>query len=157
MIIAILSNPIQVGDVTSLFPDTSFPSSGPSVEWLAANNAALVVTSLPYDSDTQVSELVEPYLENGTVYTVRIREKTPEELAAEANQKKEIVKAQAVSLLTTTDWVDLPSVTDPSASVYLDNKADFDSYRLTLRLIAVNPPVVVDPWPTKPQENWKTN
>jgi hypothetical protein len=62
-------------------------------------------------------------------------------------------KAQAKSLLSATDWVEVPSVTDPSNNPHLTNQADFIAYRNALRALAVNP--VANPtWPTAPTEKW---
>jgi hypothetical protein len=41
-------------------------------------------------------------------------------------------------------------VSDP----YLANAAEFVAYRSQLRKIAVNPPVIVNEWPVKPDEVW---
>ena len=74
---------------------------------------------------------------------------TPEEIQA-AN------KSQAEQLLKDTDWVEIPSVSDTANTPHLINYADFITYRLAIRAIAVNPPVTVTEWPTKPEENWST-
>lgn len=74
---------------------------------------------------------------------------TPEEL-------KQQNKSIASQRLQETDWVDLGPVGDPMVLPHLANVADFNSYRLALRAIAVNPPITVDPWPAKPDEIWVT-
>ena len=66
-----------------------------------------------------------------------------------------INKQQAQSLLTETDWTELPSVTATSSNPYLLNKDDFISYRNEVRAIAVNPPSTeITNWPVKPTEEW---
>jgi len=65
-------------------------------------------------------------------------------------------KTQAETLLQQTDWVELSDVSDPANPPWLTNKAEFTSYRAALRAIAINPPITVDPWPTKPEEIWST-
>jgi hypothetical protein len=74
---------------------------------------------------------------------------TPEQLIAQC-------KAQAVSILSSTDWTSIPDVGDPTKSnPYLVNQAAFISYRSTVRNLAVNP--VVDPvFPTAPTEEWSS-
>ena len=73
---------------------------------------------------------------------------TPEEIQAQN-------KATAMSLLSATDWVELPSVINTVDGPHLTNQADFLTYRNALRMIAVTPPSTpVDPWPTKPAEQW---
>jgi len=57
------SNIGEIADHKSMFPNTSFPASGPDADWLAANNCAEVVVFLAYDSATQKNEAVTPYLQ----------------------------------------------------------------------------------------------
>ena len=71
---------------------------------------------------------------------------TPQDLLAQC-------KAKAGELLSATDWVENPSVSNASSSVYLTNKVDFLTYRDAVRVLAVFP--VEDPvWPEKPEEKW---
>ena len=53
MQIAILTNPITVGDYRDLFANTSFTVNGPSDEFLTANNAKKVNTFKAHDRLTQ--------------------------------------------------------------------------------------------------------
>jgi hypothetical protein len=67
-------------------------------------------------------------------------------------------KMQAIELLKRTDWVELPSVADPTMSnPYLENQAEFIAWRSQVRAIAVNPidgdVSILD---EMPQEVWKT-
>ena len=153
MLIATL-NPIRIADYREIFPNVSFPASGPTKEWLAENNATTVSVWVPYDNETQTLESCNPYLEEGVVYTVRARDLTEEELTAKDNQKKLQNKSQAESLLAATDWTEIPSVAAETSSPRLTNSADFVSYRMQLRAIAVNPPITVEEWPIKPEEIW---
>lgn len=60
--------------------------------------------------------------------------------------EKEQCSNTAKQLIAATDWSVLPDVN-------LTNKADFESYRATLRNLILNP--VVNPvWPTEPQPVW---
>lgn len=43
----------QMGQLSDLFPNTSFPPSGPNQEWMDLHGIARVVNYLPYDSATQ--------------------------------------------------------------------------------------------------------
>lgn len=64
-------------------------------------------------------------------------------------------KSTAVSLLQSTDWTQIPSVSDPSLSnPYLANKLAFDQYRNDVRQYAVYPVEGNITWPTIPAENW---
>jgi hypothetical protein len=69
------------------------------------------------------------------------------DLAAVTTQaQKDACKAQAKALLAASDWSVLPDVG-------LTNKADFESYRATLRNLALNP--VENPtFPTEPTPVW---
>jgi hypothetical protein len=62
-------------------------------------------------------------------------------------------KSQAQSLLSATDWSEIPSVTNTANTPHLTNAADFVTYRNAVRALAVNP--VVNPtFPTQPTEAW---
>ena len=76
------SNIGEIADHKSLFPNTSFPASGPDSNWLAANSCAEVITFLAYNSATQKNEAVTPYLSGGKVYTRRVTDMTTSEKAA---------------------------------------------------------------------------
>jgi len=66
-------------------------------------------------------------------------------------------KATAISFLQTTDWTQIPSVSDPALSnPYLANKNAFDIYRNAVRQYALNPVAGDITWPTIPQEVWTT-
>ena len=56
-------------------------------------------------------------------------------------------KATAEGKLAETDWTQV-------ADVPLLNKQAFVDYRAAIRAIAINPPVIVQNWATKPQEVW---
>lgn len=147
---------LEVADYQEMFPYTSFPSSGPDAVWLAENSCMPVTVWLPYDQATQVLAPANPYIMDGVVYTVIVRDMTPEEKESYGNSLKAQNKSQAQTLLTETDWVDIPAVSDPANIPHLANKDEFNTYRLALRAIAVTPPVTVDPWPVKPEEVWVT-
>ena len=61
MQIAILTSPITVGDYRELFSNTSFNSSGPSDEFLTANNAKKVTLFKAHDRLTQKLVSCAPY------------------------------------------------------------------------------------------------
>lgn len=63
-------------------------------------------------------------------------------------------KANAVRLLSETDWVNQPDVIDPNVNPHLLNQPAFISYRAALRAIAISPQAGNLSWPTKPQEQW---
>jgi hypothetical protein len=142
MLIAIVNGQTvqQVGDYQTLFPNTSFPSSGPTSEWMAANSCMPVTVYLPYDQATQVLVPAAPYINAGVVYTVKVEQMTPEQLAAYQASVAAQIGAQASALLASTDWTTIPSVADSAQSnPYLTNQADFIAWRSQVRAIAVTP------------------
>ena len=154
MLIALLTDPIQVADYTALFPNVSFPADGPDAEWLAENNCMPVNVWLPYDPATQILEPATPYIDGPWVYTVQVREMTPEELAAYRASIAAQNQAQAIQILNQTDWSSVPSVADPAVSnPYLMNQDAFFAYRSAVRQIAVYPTYEVV-WPVAPVEEW---
>ena len=99
----------EIAEHKSLFPNTSFPKSGPDADWLAANGCAEVVVFLAYDSATQKNESVTPYLSDGKVYTRRVTDMTSDERAAvvaEANATTATRnRAERDKRLAACDWV----------------------------------------------------
>jgi hypothetical protein len=64
-------------------------------------------------------------------------------------------KSKVSDLLQETDWVELPSVSDPASTPHLTNVTEFLAYRSALRAIAVNPPTEPAVFPSKPDEVWE--
>ena len=99
----------EIADYKSLFPNTSFPKSGPDSNWLAANSCAEVVVFLAYDSATQKNESVTPYLSDGKVYTHRVTDMTSDERAAVVTAANAEVatrnRAERDKRLASCDWV----------------------------------------------------
>ena len=150
-----------VADYQSLYPNTSFPQGGPTESWMVDNSCMYVNVWLPYDPATQVIEPCNPYIQADDathwVYTVEVRDMTPEEKVAYDNNLRQQNKAQAESLLQATDWTATVDISDPQYSnPYLGNQKEFLAYRSAVRKIAVNPPITVDVWPVKPDEVWVT-
>lgn len=154
----------DVADYQSMFPNTSFPPSGPSDEFMVENGCMYVNMFLPYDQNTEKLVAVAPYIQVDDpaqplqwVYTVQVEPLTPEEIAQREESAKQANKAQASSLLSASDWTAIASVADPAQSnPYLANQPEFFAYRNQLRTIAINPPVTVTEWPTPPVEVWET-
>lgn len=96
-----------------------------------------------YDAETQ------QWVQNWSVTPA-----TPEEIATRQAAAREANKQQATQLMLDTDWTELPSVTNTSLSPHLANEAEFVTYRVALRAIAVDPPVTVESWPMRPAEQW---
>lgn len=71
MLIAKVENEkvIDIADMRSMFPDTSFPDTGPNDEWFTENSCMKLNLSAPYDYATEQLEPCEPYIVDGIVYT----------------------------------------------------------------------------------------
>jgi hypothetical protein len=158
MLIAIVNGQTveQVGDYQVLFPNTSFPASGPDAEWMAENSCFPVSVWLSYDESTQILVTVAPYILNAVVYTVEIQNMTPEQLAAyQANLAQQIAQ-QGKQILANTDWTAIASVADPAESnPYLINRQEFLTYRSEVRAIVLNPSYD-SVYPEAPTEQWSS-
>lgn len=64
-----------------------------------------------------------------------------------------LCRLNAMARLQSTDWVEIPSVSNTSLTPHLTNIGEFITYRSAVRMYAVNP--VENPvWPDKPIEQW---
>ena len=149
----------EIAEHKSLFPNTSFPASGPNVDWLAANSCAEVVVFLAYDSATQKNEGVDPYLSGGKVYTRRVTDMTSDERAAVVTAANAATatrnRTERTRRLATCDWV-VTKALESSGSV----PSDWATYRTALRNITAhgNWPNLANPdmagnggdWPVEP-------
>lgn len=163
MLIAIIENNEikQIGQEKDLFPNISFPFSGVDDEFMIQNSCMYVLTSKPYDFNTQKLVSVPPYFDNVDdlhwVCTVVVEDLTPEEIEQRNQFLRQTNKIKAKQLLAETDWTATMDVSNPEyRNPYLENQDDFLFYRNDLFKIVLNPPIVVEAWPTKPSENWVT-
>lgn len=129
------------GTLTELFPNVSFPASGPDDKFLEDNFAVKVDYSVTYNKD--IEELV--YLDTPTIT------KGGKVIGAEARKLSDEdawsrIKTKRDQLLSETDWTQLPDTLDAAMT-----KAYAD-YRAQLRDItsAKSPADVV--WPKDPNE-----
>ena len=102
--------------------------------------------SCPAATDTHLPvhqgyEVVDDCVRDVWVMTPRVLSSEDEAIAFNKNK--------ASVLLYQTDYLDLPST-----SVLIPNKTEIDAYRMALRLIAINPQLVVTEWPVKPKTLW---
>lgn len=147
--------PVSEQDIRNEFPNTSFPTP------FVAPAPYEVVFNSPqpeYNAMTQGVRELEPQETVGQYYQVwQIYDLTPEQIEANENQAKASNKSSAESLLQETDWTATVDIANPQYSnPYLTNQDAFLSYRSQVRQIAINPPVVVDVWPVKPDEVWSS-
>lgn len=122
---------ITVGDYRDLFPNTSFPPSGPSAEFMQENGCVGVTMFKPYDNNTQKLVPCEPYFENGQVFTVRVDALTQDELDAATANKAANLRARRDAELARSDWRVIKSV-ETSTPV----ATDWAAYRQALRDIS---------------------
>jgi len=94
----------RVAHYKDLFPNTSFPASGPSDAFLEAKGAKKVFNFLPHDRATQKLVRVEPYLDQGVCYTVEVQDKTEDEIAADVASKAAKLRADRDRELARSDW-----------------------------------------------------
>ena len=141
---------VDVADYRAMFPNTSFPVSGPDAEFLEANSCLTVTVWKAYDQLTEKLASVAPYIEENTVYTIAVEPLTPEEIEANTQSKWAKVRIQRDNLLSSCDWTQLPDVNIP-------NKADWATYRQSLRDITdqTDPYNIV--WPTDPNSVGEVN
>ena len=134
---------VDVADYRAMFPNTSFPPSGPDAEFLEANGCMTVTIWKAYDQLTEKLASVAPYIEENTVYTIAVEPLTPEEIEANTQSQWAKVRTQRDNLLSSCDWTQLPDVNIPT-------KADWATYRQALRDITdqADPYNIV--WPNNP-------
>jgi hypothetical protein len=128
MLIALVSGSTvtKVGDYKELFPNTSFPPSGASDEFLVANSAKKVNLFKAHDKLTQKLESTAPYVEGDWVYTVKVANLTAEEVQSAKDSAMAQLKAQRTALLASSDWTQIPD--NP-----ISNKSEWATYRQALR------------------------
>lgn len=107
-----------VAHYQQLFPNCSFPSNGPSNEWMQENNCLEVITWKQHDNSTQKLSPIDPYIEDEQVYTVIVVEKTQEELNAQTAAAASQVRAQRDHLLAESDWTQGKDIPDEISSVW---------------------------------------
>tara|TARA_A100001035_G_scaffold253029_1_gene225923 strand:- start:1450 stop:1884 length:435 start_codon:yes stop_codon:yes gene_type:complete len=131
----------STGTIQKLFPSTIFPATGPSTDFLTANNVVELVETLSYTTPTQKLSTVDAYVEGGKAYNVRVESTTADEQTNLINVEWVFVRIKRDDLLKETDW---------RASSDLTLSDAWKNYRQALRDV----PTQSDPfnitWPTKP-------
>lgn len=131
----------NTGTIQKLFPNTSFTAAGPNADFLTANNVVELVEILSFTTPSQKLSSVDPYVEGGKAYNVKVESNTTEEQTSLINEQWQNVRDQRDGLLQETDW---------RASSDLTLSDVWKNYRQALRDV----PTQSDPfnitWPTKP-------
>jgi hypothetical protein len=126
MQIAILTNPITVGDYRELFANTSFNANGPSDEFLTENNAKKVNAFKAHDRLTQKLVQCAPYDDGEFVSLVQVESLTAEEIEAAKDSAMANIRATRNQLLNACDWTQAVDCT-------IAKKAEWATYRQALR------------------------
>ena len=131
-------------------PDTSFPQVLTD-ECLAGWDVYPCQATTPPATDyTQNLTMGEPVVIDGVwTQTWVVTPASPDEIAEREADMRQANKQQASTLLSETDYTDLPNTASQIA-----NLPAILAYREALRLIALNPPATVDQWPVKPKTEW---
>jgi len=114
----------QVAHYKEIFPNVSFPVSGPSDEFLASAGAYKVSMFRPHTA-TQKLVPCSPVVENGFAYVVRVENKTAEEIASDTASKASKLRAARDKALADSDWTQV-------ADAPVDKEA-WATYRQSLR------------------------
>ena len=117
---------ITFGDYRSMFPNTSFPNSGPSDAFLAENGAKKLNRFKSYDSLTQKLVQVDAYDDGEFVSVVQAQNLTAEEIQSAKDSAMANIRGQRDRLLTACDWTQMPDCNIPK-------KAEWATYRQALR------------------------
>lgn len=144
-IAVIRDNIIKIGEHQVVFPNVSFPPSGPSDQWLEENGVKKINAFKPYDHRTQKLVRVDPYVEGNWVYTVKVMDKSPDELALDRESQAMNIRSTRNRLLTDSDWTQV-------ADAPVDKQA-WGTYRQALRSITEQEgfPWTVQ-WPRSPTD-----
>jgi hypothetical protein len=118
----------QVKHYKDMFPNVSFAASGPSDDFLADNGAVKVSMFKPHDRATQKLVPSAPYVEDGWAYTVKVADKTAEEIASQTASQAAQMRSARDAALKACDWRVIRAYETGEA---LD--ADWAAYRQALR------------------------
>lgn len=128
---------VSVGEITVLFPNTSFPSNGEYGDFIEENDLYDVVQTLEYDSTTQRLVPCTPYIQNNKVYVVAVEDLT------EDDQKEDLLAHIDFELISTEG---LETKSDLSAN----DRLAWVKYREKLNLLKEYSNVSEITWPEKP-------
>ena len=136
---------INVSDYRDMFPNTSFPASGPDAEFLEANSCMTVTVWKAYNQLTEKLASVAPYIEENTVYTIAVEPLTASEIEANTESQWAKIRSQRDTLLQACDWTQLPDVPLDSKT-----KEQWVNYRQALRDVTSQADPYNIEWPIAP-------
>lgn len=118
----------RIDHYKKIFPNVSFPVSGPSDAFLADKGAVKVSTFREHNRATQKLVPSDPVVEGGFCYVVSVVDKTAEEIAADTASKAAQMRAARDNALKQSDW---RAIRAAETGVAMD--ADWATYRQALR------------------------
>ena len=136
---------INVSDYRDMFPNTSFPASGPDAEFLEANSCMTVTVWKAYNQLTEKLASVAPYIEGNTVYTIDVEPLTNSEIEANTESQWAKIRSQRDALLQACDWTQLPDV-----PLDTEQKQAWVAYRQALRDVTSQADPYNIEWPVAP-------
>jgi hypothetical protein len=144
MQVAILTTPITVGDYRELFSNTSFGTSGPSDEFLTANNAKKVTLFKAHDRLTQKLVSCAPYDDGEFVSMAQVESLTADEIQSAKDSAMAQIRDQRNQLLKNCDWTQIADCTA--------DKTAWATYRQALRDLpaTITEPRTFSDWPHNP-------
>ena len=131
----------STGTIQQLFPNTCFPENGVNATFLSENNVVDFITFLSCEAPTQKLTQVDPYIQDGKVYNVKVESTTTEEQVALIAAQWDVVRMDRNMKLQETDW---------RASNDLTLTDDWKTYRQALRDITTQSDPYNVTWPTTP-------
>lgn len=146
------SQVLEVADYRAMFPNTSFPPSGPTESFMVENGLLGVTVWKPHDHEAEKLVPAAPYIEDGQVFTVDVAPLTDEELQARTDSKAASIRADRNARLAACDWTQLDDAN-------LDNalRLEWRNYRQALRDISTQPGFPHEvAWPLRPGETADT-
>jgi hypothetical protein len=135
---------IQIGHYKQMFPNVSFPSTGPDESFMETNSCVGVTVWKPHDKITQKLVSCAPYIEDNQVFTVEVVDKTQEDLDFDNLNTANEIRVKRNNLLIASDWTQV-------ADAPVD-KVAWATFRQELRDITVQeqfPSTIV--WPNTPE------
>jgi hypothetical protein len=135
---------IEIGNYKKIFPNVSFPTTGPDEDFMQSNSVLGVTVWKQHNPLTQKLIPCSPYIMDNQVFTVEVVEKEQEDLDADLKNTANEIRAKRNQLLNSSDWT---QVIDAPV-----NKESWAIYRQELRDITTQegfPFTIV--WPIIPE------
>ena len=130
------------GTIYELFPQTSFPKSGPNASFISDNNLLEITEWLTYTTPSQkLTKNVDVYVDSGKAYNCKVEATTTDERTTLINSQWSNIREERDEKLKETDW---------RASSDLTLSDAWKNYRQALRDITTQSSPYSITWPTEP-------